>query len=381
MEISSKDTLELTETLNQRLQPYLRCTEIKDNQDYGTLVMLEFIEAPDFSTEHTQKAFEEFAENANAWMLSDFKALFNQKLNVDYTIDDFTDMYEAIYDTYDEAIENAKDSARIVYRLHSKNPSEQPFASTVSSNQSISYAKSEIAALFPSVDFSKTRNYAQRNIEIEGVANFLVEAEANETAYLQKKESLIEQNAKSLSIAESAKTQAAAKNAKFSLAWKAGIVCWIASMIIAGFTSGIIRDVLTIVGFVAFVAIPVGLIGSFATSSKKRSTAKEYDSMIGSLRETASNAASVYGNTNELLYTKIDDLYLSSLDPAHREVVLMRRDQERHHQETLQAQREHNEIIEQEQRRARAAQEESARATQRLLDIEEERERRRKQWS
>lgn len=76
------------------------------------------------------------------------------------------------------------------------------------------------------------------------------------------------------------------------------------------------------------------------------------------------------------LYTEIDDLYLASLDPAHREVILMRRDQERQHQEAmqmqkkaLQAQKEHQRTIEEEQRRARKAQEE-------LLAIEQERERR-----
>lgn len=380
MELNTKDIQELTASIDQKLQPYLRCTEISNNPDYGTLVVLDFVESPDLSTD--DEAFEKFADDANTWMLSDFKTLFNEKLGTKFSIEDFTDTYGVVFLSPDELLESYNGgSSKVVYRLHDDSEPVQPASTPTPVSSSLSSTSSEIGALFPSIDFAKTRNYAQRNIEIEGVKNLLAEADANETAYLKKKESLIEQNAESLAIAEYAKTQAAGKNAKFSLAWRAGIVVWIASMIIAGFTSGIIRDILTIVGFVAFVAIPVGLIGSFATSSKKRSTAKEYDSMISSLQETASNAANVYGNTNELLYTKIDDLYLSSLDPAHREVVLMRRDQERHHQETLQAQREHNEIIEQEQRRARAAQEESARATQRLLDIEEERERRRKQWS
>lgn len=272
---------------------------------------------------------------------------------------------------------NAGNNQASTKEANQKAESEQHPANSVPAGLSLSDASSKIAALFPSIDFSRTRNYAQRNIEVKGVENLLAEANANEAEYLKKKETLIEQNAERLAIAENAMTQAERKNALFSLAWKLGIPAWLILMIVAGFTAGILRSIFTLIGFVAFAAIPVGLIGSIVTSPRKRNAAREYDSIISPLREIANNAANVYGNTNELLYTSIDDLYLSSLDPAHREVVLMRRDQERQHQETLQAQREHQAIIESEQRRTREAMEESASATRRLLDIEEERERRR----
>lgn len=83
-----------------------------------------------------------------------------------------------------------------------------------------------------------------------------------------------------------------------------------------------------------------------------------------------------HNETMNALYTEIDDLYLASLDPTHREIILMRRDQARQHEEamkmqkeTLHAQKEHQKAVEAEQRRTRAAQEE-------LLVIERERERR-----
>lgn len=68
----------------------------------------------------------------------------------------------------------------------------------------------------------------------------------------------------------------------------------------------------------------------------------------------------------------VDAMYLASLDPAHREMVLMRREQAEHNREMkhleIQRQRTENERLD-EARRARQAQE-------RLLAIEEERERR-----
>ncbi len=79
-----------------------------------------------------------------------------------------------------------------------------------------------------------------------------------------------------------------------------------------------------------------------------------------------------YRKVARRLYNEIDNLYLSSLEPAHREAVLMRRDQERHHQEMLREQRQHQERLEAEQREMRMAQ-------QKLLEIEEERERRYKE--
>lgn len=50
------------------------------------------------------------------------------------------------------------------------------------------------------------------------------------------------------------------------------------------------------------------------------------------------------------IYNEIDICYLDSLEPAHREIVLMRRDQERQHQEQMRLQHEHHMRMEAEQR-------------------------------
>ncbi len=236
--------------------------------------------------------------------------------------------------------------------------------------------RQKLIELFPKIDFGETRSYAQRHIELKGVDKLLSEANANESMYIKKKESFVEQYTESFTNALNAKEKAEATGSLLSFAWKAGIVGLIAGSLISGFVSGEVRGILNMIVLIAMIAIPVGLIGKLVTASKRRNAINEYERLYSKLLSIAENAGNVHGNENQTIYTKIDDIYLSSLDAAHREMVLMRRDQERQHQEALQAQLEHNRVIEQEQRLARAAQEQSARATQKLLDIEEERERR-----
>lgn len=71
-------------------------------------------------------------------------------------------------------------------------------------------------------------------------------------------------------------------------------------------------------------------------------------------------------------YQEIDNLYLQSLDPAHREMVLMRREQAEHMRQQAELERERVRV---ENARLQEA-EKTRRAQERILAIEEERERR-----
>lgn len=99
---------------------------------------------------------------------------------------------------------------------------------------------------------------------------------------------------------------------------------------------------------------------------------KKYNSYICEVSCESKQIAERYEKDVNILQRKIDNLYLNSLEPAHREAVLMRRDQERQHQERMRIEREKlnsQKAMEEEQRRIRQAQEE-------LLFIEQEREER-----
>lgn len=97
---------------------------------------------------------------------------------------------------------------------------------------------------------------------------------------------------------------------------------------------------------------------------------KQYSSYyLKNVRPKADAINEKYIHKIDFFRKKVDDLYLNSLEPAHRETVLMRRDQERHHQELMRMQHQHHMTMEEEQRMLRETQEE-------LLAIEREREER-----
>lgn len=96
--------------------------------------------------------------------------------------------------------------------------------------------------------------------------------------------------------------------------------------------------------------------------------------------ELISNRLNSLGNsfirTSIDYYDAIDNLYLLSLDTTHRELVLLRRQQEAHNQDMLRLEKERQKAEKErlnEQRRAREA-------TEELLSIEIEREKRMGRW-
>ena len=96
---------------------------------------------------------------------------------------------------------------------------------------------------------------------------------------------------------------------------------------------------------------------------------KKYSSCAKSVMSKSEQVNAKHLDNVKYIRNRIDNLYLNSLDPAHRELVLMRRDQKQQHEQSMYAQRQHQETVEEEQRKIRYAQEE-------LLKIEREREER-----
>lgn len=85
-----------------------------------------------------------------------------------------------------------------------------------------------------------------------------------------------------------------------------------------------------------------------------------------------------YRNSFNKLYEQVDSLYLNSLEPTLRETVLMRRDQERQHRELMEAQHRHQMALEARQMALEEGQRRLQQTQDELLQIEREREERRK---
>lgn len=101
-----------------------------------------------------------------------------------------------------------------------------------------------------------------------------------------------------------------------------------------------------------------------------------YNRYMGSVAARMKGLGKSFDRKSRTCYDAIDNLYLRSLDPTHRELVLLRRQQEKHNQDMLKLERERQDIEKdrlREQKRATQAAEE-------LLSIEKEREKRYRNW-
>lgn len=139
------------------------------------------------------------------------------------------------------------------------------------------------------------------------------------------------------------------------------------------FHSYLILNILMFLFIMAMVlTLFVGGIAAVVLKIISNILQKKYNSYVYELECESRQIAAKYERGVSILRNKIDNLYLDSLEPAHREVVLMRRDQELQHQERMRIEQERlnsQKRMEEEQRKARQTQEE-------LLHIEREREER-----
>lgn len=210
-------------------------------------------------------------------------------------------------------------------------------------------------------DYDQTANYANSNISISGVKELLAQLESGYKNYLQEMGAIVNDEA----TAEEEKYTQWEKISKIKNICKYSAMALLLFIIICI----AIQSELSAVGIILIMLdIIVGGVLKIIDVIYE----KKYRSYDKSISDKFSSINIRYANLFNRIYQDIDSLYLGSLDPAHREVILMRRDQERQHQEAMRANAQQAEIQQQlaeEQRRARIAQEE-------LLQIEKERERR-----
>ena len=128
-------------------------------------------------------------------------------------------------------------------------------------------------------------------------------------------------------------------------------------------------------GLVTFVLL-IGPILFIVSKMMKHWYGKLYAQYIEGIASAINRLGDGFTRTSLGYYDAIDNLYLESLDPTHREMILLRRQQELHNQDMLRLERERQKAEEQhlkEQQRTRQA-------TEELLAIEKERERRYRGW-
>lgn len=204
--------------------------------------------------------------------------------------------------------------------------------------------------------FDRSITYANTHKTIAGVENIKRDMQDNLQKYNEEMQLFILQNKETI-------------DRKYSQMEKASIrkkICIVVCLI--SFVMGIVLDsgFLVLVFAGSGIAILVFKLFEYIYASK-------YAKCIAELKIKAQSIDNKYRRKANQLYDKVDNLYLASLDPAHREVVLMRRDQARQHEELMREQRKFQQKqIEQAERQHK----EDMRERAKEREIDEERRRR-----
>ena len=150
---------------------------------------------------------------------------------------------------------------------------------------------------------------------------------------------------------------------------------------LGGIAGNIFQMLWILLIFATLIGTPVTFVLRFIKMRKQKAKFDEAVNHYNSLRNSAlaelNEANANMQLVDDTTYKNLDTLYLASLDPMQREMVMMRRDQQRQHEEMVQLQERATREQREDQARLQKQQEDIRRTQQHLLDIELERERRR----
>lgn len=232
--------------------------------------------------------------------------------------------------------------------------------------------KDDLRTIFKSQDkLYDAINYAKKNISIDGVAPILEEMEKYYADSIQKINTFIDSNQPTLDE----------KYEHYEKAYKKAKLCTIIIIItfILFIISGILSNVMDSfspayrlvdsLGILDLFALLASIVGRIVFGISAKSRSHKYRSLASVIGNNGNNLKAEHQKKASKYYTEIDNLYLASLDPTHREIVLMRRQQARQNQQQMAEQRIHQQKMEEEQRKIRQTQQE-------LLEIERRREQR-----
>ena len=241
---------------------------------------------------------------------------------------------------------------------------------------------------YSSNEYAETLGYADENIEISGVEELHQQIERVRSDYINRMEQFIN----TVSPTEASLYTRLEKANKIKYLCKLGdlaAVVWffIALKLGSAWHSSGGTLLLIFTEMLAFLVIGIGLLLGIITKITETAFEKKYQSQVQIIENQLNQINENHQYDLVAIYNEIDILYLDSLEPAHREAVLARRDRQRQHEEEMeQRERHHREEMEQrehqhkeivnEQRQTRQAAEEMLRAEYESLAIEKEREKR-----
>lgn len=228
-------------------------------------------------------------------------------------------------------------------------------------------------------EYNKAVAYGKQNIGIQGVKEQLQGLEQEKKSYFEKVANIVSPERDT----EQAKYQQYEKWAIMEKKCKWAEIMLIVLLVVQlstfrylplAFKTSLLFSLFNVL--LVLLVLFAGPVAFIIAKIARYSFALRYNKYVIPLSNQINSLGSSFTRTSLRYYDAIDSLYLSTLDPAHREMILLRRQQEMHNQDMLRLERARQKAEEQrlkEQQRTRQA-------TEELLAIEKERERRYRRW-
>lgn len=261
---------------------------------------------------------------------------------------------------------------------------------TLSINCDTALVRYDLDRIYRYSEYNKTIDYAKKYIDVNGVRE--------QVQRLQTESEIYEKDIKN--IAEPEREAEERKYHVWATWFKVKKICiWVTlGLIVCAVINSILWDYLpsflnrlldklSLPLILLIPALIVIKVGEWICKNNYSSYVSKINTKINARNDNFEKTARAY-------YATIDNLYLTSLDPLQREMVLMRREQakrDEQYQKEMKAMREENMRLQnelrnelrnmekdrlQEAKQARVAQEQAMRSYDRMLQIEEDRERR-----
>lgn len=232
-------------------------------------------------------------------------------------------------------------------------------------------------------------NYAESNIDVDGVPKVVTKLVATQKEYNTSFDTLVQKWQPQLDEKHS-ELEAYAKKAKtfkikgLILAVVAVVVLELITTMVYGFIGilmgmDIDQTFVNIISLIVIADVPIPFIVYFILKRRKTkrwdALRSEYMSLKGEAEKEIRGVNEDFNRQCSNYYSTIDECYLDSLEPTQREIVLMRRQQEKQHQQLMREQQRMANEQREYQRRIEREQEQIRRDQQRLLEYEERRRR------
>lgn len=245
--------------------------------------------------------------------------------------------------------------------------------------KNIPFERCDLKNVYCMGKYNQAVSYGNQHIDIPGVQEHLQDLEIAKERYVDTVASIVESEREN----EESKYQQFQKWVNTENKYKHLEIILICLAILNSFVRGSLPTGLVISRIyslldqlLCLVAFVIGPCAFFFSKHSRRTYGMQYKQYADSILSKLHHLGNDFTKLAADCYEEIDNLYLQSLEPMQRELILLRRQQEQHSRDLLRFEQERRAAEEERLRE----QQKTRQATEELLAIEKEREKRYREY-